>query len=363
MIMTQKQIQLVNIEKELKRLWDEELGKDKIHACLFTLIIYSVKGQRSSFCEQLIQKVISKFPCRVILIMNDEKSGEEYLKTSVKTETLGEGNLKVFCEMIQIDVAGSLLKRVPYITLPQIVPDLPVYLLWTQDPASERVVLPQLAPYAKRIIFDPEGSTNLQTLCQSILELIQKRSSEVGDLTWSSTAGWRQVIASTFDTPDLLVALAQTKILRIQYCRKSISSKQSYRQAAYLQAWLAGQMGWKLEGAEETEGHWRMAYRRLSYEIAVILTPQENGELEEGDILSLEQESHRNRLHFVFQRHPKTEQVVIQRSDQESCQLPYSSHLGSSTRGQEIINEIFSFSTSSHYSTALQILSQTPWGK
>src|SRR5262249_6423514 len=153
----QNQIQIADLNEELTRLWDEEQGQKKIRASLFSLILYVQKSEKTAFYQSLNKSVVSKFPSRVILIINETNAKENYLRTTVFSETIGEQELKIFCEIIQIEVSGKLIERVPFLILPHILPDLPVYLLWTQDPSLENAVLPHLEPLANRIIFDSES--------------------------------------------------------------------------------------------------------------------------------------------------------------------------------------------------------------
>jgi len=122
--MMTEEIELVDIEGELKRLTDEELGKKRTRACFFNLIIYAQKNERQPYYSSLIDGVLAKFPCRVFFITS-EVGQRDYLRTHVTTKTLAEG---IFCEVIHIDFSGSLGERVPFILLPHIIPDLPLYL-------------------------------------------------------------------------------------------------------------------------------------------------------------------------------------------------------------------------------------------
>lgn len=362
----QNLIQLANINEELKRLWDEEQGKDKIRACLFNLIIYSQKAERASFCKEMIHSVISKFPCRVIVITTDDQTKEDYLRTGVTTETVTVGVSQIFCEIIQVEVAGKLIERVPFIVLPHILPDLPVYLLWTQDPSTENAVLPHLLPFAKRIIFDSEATVDLQKFSQSVLSLVDHFECELGDLNWSALNGWRRIITTVFDTPEMLIRLVQSHIVRIGYFRNPTQfHPHNEIEAAYLQAWLAAQLGWSFQSIENNEGNVRLSYKRLSQDVAIFLTPVEDKgfSLSPGALISLEIESYRSKAHIVFKRHPDTRQVFIQYSDEECCELPLFLLLGGTQHGQEIIEEIFYTHPGQHYKNMLQVLSQIPWRK
>jgi hypothetical protein len=83
----QNPIQLADINEELIRLWDAEQGQKKVRASLFNFILYVQKAERAGFYQSLIKSVVSKFPCRVMMILNDTQQAEEYLRTSVSSET------------------------------------------------------------------------------------------------------------------------------------------------------------------------------------------------------------------------------------------------------------------------------------
>lgn len=352
------EIKLANIDEELKRLWDEEQGKSKVRACLFNLIIYTQKTGRDQFYRDMIKSVVSKFPSRVILISSDDKSTESCLRTNVTTETIGEGELQVFCEVIEIDVAGDLHKRVPYIVLPHILSDLPLYLLWTQDPSKESTILPSLEKFARRIIFDPEASIDLQKFSQTVLALTQNFHCEIGDLNWSALSGWRKIFTSIFNTPENLALLEQSKRIRITYNKHEQFNE---IKAAYLQGWLAARFNWKFQAIEYLEGNIRLSYKLPTHDIEILLAPENYEQLPSGALVSIEIESLQKKAHFIFKRHLETRRVLIQYSDQDHCDLPYYTYLTGVQEGQEIVEEIFYQSTGTHYQNMLGVLTQIPW--
>lgn len=352
-------IQLANIDEELKRLWDEEQGKNKIRACLFTFIVYAQKTKYASFDKDVIQSIISKFPCRIILIICDDEAKEDALRTSVSLEA---PNQNVFCETIQVEVAGALIQRVPFIVLPQILPDLPVFLFWMQDPSQEHTVLPALEPFASRILFDAQSTTNLTSFSRSVIALMDRFECQIGDLNWSALTGWRTLLAQTFEDPDLLDALIQSSFIQINYCgshEKGFSF--ALLKAAYLQAWLAAQLGWTFKSLEQKEELICLHYSQRGREIAIHLIPIETAELPKGTIHSIEMESDAKQSHTVFTRHPSTKQVFIQYSDQECCHLPHALFLKGDQPGQAVIDEIFSLGSKEHYRAMLETFSQIPW--
>ncbi len=355
-------IQLTDLNEELARLWEEEVGQKKTRASLFNLIFYVQKTERTEFYQSLIKSVVGKFPCRVMFILYDDQAPEPYLRTSVSSETLGEGENQVFCEIIHIEVAGKLSERVPYIILPQILSDLPVYLLWTQDPTTESTILPYLEPFADRILFDSESTLDLQQYCRSVLSLKKRFHCATSDLHWSTVSGWRALFAQVFNDPESVLSLAQSKFIRINYNNiKGQHLKHTYIKAAYLQAWLASRLSWKFEAIESNEGNIRLAYRRPLQEVIFLLVPQEAPSLPPGAILSVEIESVKNNGHYSFKRELHSNQVSIQYSKNDLCDLPYRYYLNGNSESQEIVEEIFYPSGGKHYRDMLEMLASTPW--
>lgn len=344
-----EEIQLINIDDELKKLWDEEKGKNRIRACFFNLVIYAEKKRQDEY-QKLIESVISKFPCRVILISVD-KVGGVYLNANVKTVAVTE---EIFCEIIEIDVGGECEKRIPFLVIPHILPDLPLHLLWSVDPSTEKTLLPSLEPYATRIIIDSTHTPNIQNYCKDVLEIIKTVQCNIGDLNWSSLRSLRSLFRSTFDTYENYLKLVNTKLLKIHYTEKNEV------RAAYFQGWLASQLNWQFKNFERVEGNIRLSYARPTHEIVVLLVPEKTTDsYPEGVLTSIELESSLDKVCLSMKR--EKNRVFVQYSDKDKCDLPYCTFLKGMKEGEEIIQEIFYTTGGTHYKNTLSFLSQIPW--
>lgn len=359
MKLIENQIQLTDIDGELKRLWEEQ-GKDKIRASLFNLIIYIQNDSRGDYYQRVVKLVVSKFPCRVLMIIANENPNEAYLKTGVSTETFGIEEVQIYCEIITIEVAGKLKERVPFIILPHLLPDLPIYLLWCEDPAKQNPILSHLESISDRILFDAAAADSVRNYCQTVLTLIRRFESEIADLSWTAISGWRSLFAAAFGNAESFFSISQSKLIRIFYSQKS-SEKKEYKaeiQALYFQAWLASRMNWKFKGFEIIEGNIRITYSRPMNEVVVLLTPQTIDGIKQGGLISIELDSFKDKSHFSFKRLPQTRQVYMQYSDKERCDLPTVTNLSGIAEGQEIIEEIFYPSANERFKDTLDLLAE-----
>lgn len=353
MASTVQDVEITNIHKELTKLWDKEQGENKIRASLFNLIIYVPTGQRIKLFDSIVNNVVNKFPCRVLMISSDEKSSHDKLHTAVSSHTIGEGKQSIYCEIIRIEVSGKYIERVPFLVIPNIQADLPIYMLWTQDPLTPNPVFPKLARIANRVIFDAESTANLQKYSQRLLEVEQEYGIEVGDLNWSALAPWRKLLAEIYNDPQMLNHLGNCSEISITYNKKeSPLHPHTEIEAAYLQAWLASRLGWKLKSF--------LTYLNEKEKVKISIESTQV-ELPPGAIVSLEMMSKKTGGHLRCQRDPNSIQVHAQFSDREQCFLPTTHILTGAQEGQEILNEIFYPASMEHFGCALTMLTNTKW--
>jgi glucose-6-phosphate dehydrogenase assembly protein OpcA len=248
---TQQIVTPDQIEPKLKEIWDSLAKENKTRACLFNLIVFNRYSPRTDYVRSIVQKVIDKFPCRVLFISEDPKADKAYLKTAVSVVVAEGPESSVACDYIDIGVAGDDLKKAPFLLLPHLIPDLPVTLLWTEDPSVDHSLFEPLRQLANRIIFDSESANSLLDFSKMVLSLNEK-GYDVADLNWARTEGWRDLIGSLFNTPERLEGLQDLATLSIQYNARSTEFFCHLKiQAMYLLSWLFQRLHWNFKCASK----------------------------------------------------------------------------------------------------------------
>lgn len=330
-----------NIESELLRMWDS-LSKEKVRACLFNLIIFHSLSPRTPYIRDIVQKVSEKYPCRVLFISADPKAKESYLQTAVSV--LGATNP---CEIIEIHVAGHEIEQVPFILFPHIIPDLPVSLLWTEDPSLPHPLFKPLTKLASRVIFDSESADSLPAFSKAVLALRQELSIDTADLNWARTEGWRDLLASLFRSGQKLEQIHDIRITHNAratefFCHLKV-------QSLYLLAWLSSCLGWKFKKSSP-DLHFEFTGQRAE------IHATEWEKLGPGTIISVDLATEDNHLYQCARVPAQYHSVNIQISCPEKCELPYQFILGQTATGQSLVKEIITQGTSAHYLQMLQTL-------
>jgi glucose-6-phosphate dehydrogenase assembly protein OpcA len=330
-VSTQQIVKPEAIESQLREIWERLAKENKMRACLFNLIVFNRYSSRTDYIREIVQKVIDKFPCRVLFISEDPEHQKPYLKTAVSVVVASQGEGAIACDYIDIGVAGNDLEKAPFVLLPHLIPDLPVTLLWTEDPSIPHPLFPRLTQFSHRIIFDSECADNLLTFSQTVLSLNEK-GHDVADLNWARTEGWRDLITSLFHSPDRLAQLEDLQSLNILYNERTTEQFCHLKiQSMYLLSWLACRLRWK----------------DRSPQCKIESTKWEK--LGPGTIIAIRFMTKHNEIFDCARIFERYHCVVIQISSSDQCELPYQFLLGQTATGHSLVKEICIKGTSTHY--------------
>lgn len=327
------------IEPELLKLW-EQLSKDKIRACLFNLIVVNRLSSRTDYIRKIVQTVSGKYPCRVLFITLDDQEKTPSLKTAVSVI----GDQQVVCDYIDIKVSGSDIGKVSLLILPHLIPDLPVSLLWTEDPTENHSLFEPLVNLSHRVIFDSESASNLLSFAKTVLKL-HEREIDTADLNWARTGGWRDLLASVFTSSQKLekiqnIRLAYNEQKTDWFCHLKI-------QSMYLIGWLSSRLKWKFQQMKEPL-HFLFENKTAEMQSA------QWSKLSPGALISIDLATSDGFLYQCSRDKDAFHSVSIQISSEKECQIPYQYHLEKAATGRSLIKEITNRGTSPHYLETLQ---------
>lgn len=347
---TPQRVEPEAIEEKLIEIWEQLAKENTMRACLFNLIVFNRCSNRTDYIRSIVNKVIEKFPCRLIFISEDPKSPTPHLNTTVSVIMPQGPSSTIACDHIDIDVAGDETERVPYLLLPHILPDLPVTLLWVENPCLTHPLFTPLLNLSDRIIFDSESSDNLLIFSETVLQLKQKNSIDIADLNWARTEGWRDLLISIFDSEVRVEELKNIAKIKIVYNGKSTENFLHLKiQSLYLLSWLSSRMNWHCKKAVPGL-HFEFEYTNATIEA----TDWE--QIEAGAIISVTLINKKGQTFECSRIKDRFHYVSIQISSEEKCDLPYQFLLDQTATGPSLVKEICVKGTSKHYLEMLRYL-------
>ena len=347
------------IQDELNRIWESLETTNTTRACLFNLIFYTQKNYRVGYIQKLAQAVIEKFPARVIFVTVDKTNPQDQLITQVSILTSSKGDYDVACDFIQIDASGASQVKVPFVILPQILPDLPVYLVLAEDPSHDDPLANELKQFAHRLIFDSEATNNLSHFASSALHHAATSHADIADLNWARIESWRDMLSAAFYSPERIEDLRKINSVQLTYNSHSSTYFCHTRiQSLYLQAWLACQLQWTLTQVRLEKEVLSIDYTRGKSPLEISLIPMSNANLPPGLILTMELTTSEG-SHFCFQRNLESiHQITFNASTPQQCELPCKYIFAKAESGHSLVKEICHRGTSQHFVNALKLLKQ-----
>lgn len=352
---SKEKIDSKSIQTELNRLKESQPNDTQGKASLFNLVVYAHDSKRLDYFKKIVDLVMDQFPCRIIFIQSDEHNTHTSLEVRVPSNSKGTAN------QICVTATGEGLDRVPFLIFPHLIPDLPIYLFWSEDLTKDAQVLPFLKGLATRIIIDSENTEDLQQFSQSILKQLDSSPTELVDMNWVRIAGWRQIISRAFDSKDRVNLLRKATSIRIVYNDLyDPHFSQPKTQAIYLQAWLSSCLGWNFEKARMGKEKTILYYvNEDAIPIRIDLEPQLRKDLPPEEIIEVEISDPKN-YDCIFSRKNISE-IGVKASNQYQCLLPFTLLLPNLQSGRSFMQEIFYQRISNQYPKVLKMISQLNW--
>ena len=114
----------------------------------------------------------------------------------------------VACDRIEISLSPTQEERLISVAIPNLITDLPVYVVWAEDP-SKKGPPPEIMKGVTRFIFDSEASDNLKTFATALLS-VQK--SDITDLKEALNRNGIDLIAEKVEVEPVVVGLLEYEV-------------------------------------------------------------------------------------------------------------------------------------------------------
>lgn len=241
------EVAISQIETSLNSIWEME-GEARAKASLLNFVAYTEQLDSLPELSQLLQRVQSQIPCRVLLVVTQPQSTVSRVRAWIaafcQTEPnpKGEGIVRQICsEQLTLSFEGGAVEGWENLVFAHLDSDLPMVLYWPLELPIEPN--PSLWRYVDRVIYDSSNWTNFVENIDSMHRISSisltgeglglKRRLNLCDLNWTRLLPYRFAFASLFDS-----VAAQEEIPRLHRLEIQHSPGQEF--AAYLFAgWIA----------------------------------------------------------------------------------------------------------------------------
>jgi len=348
------------VEDRLEKIMEKLQGKNKMRASLFNMVVYAKKNQRDAYYREIIQKLIERFPSRILFVIENTES-KNIMELSVSVLSAAEGESSIVCDLIEIEVASDRRKEVPFAILPHLLPDLPIYLLWGDDPSKEDPLSFNLERLAHRTIFDSEVTDELFSYAKAIYKHMENTRSQIADLNWGRIENWRNLISSLFHSESLLRQFENCDHIDIYYNdlpTPYISHTKT--QSIFLIFWIAAQFQWKCKRYEYEKDATIAEFTTKNRSIIVRFIPKKIELLKSGRIVQMDVFLTQDEKVSIARNKELLHHIIIQTCHGNACEMTSQQIFEKEESGQSVINEICHDKTSQHYLNMLSLILDIP---
>ena len=267
-------VALSDVESELTRLWGpaaEQVGGPDLDRPSVTRVVLAnlIVARALEGCDRVgavLDALASHYPCRTIVLRPTANAGRNvFAEVSALCHLPAPGMPQVCSERITLCAGPEARDLLPGAVRPLLEADLPCVLWWADVPTSDDPLLRDLSHDATRVLLDPPAGVDARSLGAA---LDPARHPFARDVAWYGITRWRELIAGLFDPPDARRALGA--IASVEVLAHSSNVDCTPRPAAWLAAWLAGQLGWTPLRRETPEpGRIEASFQGPSGEVAV----------------------------------------------------------------------------------------------
>ncbi len=237
------------IEAELARLWGpsaERVGGPDLEnpnvtrVSLANLVVVDL-GPGEARVVSALDTIVARRPCRAIVLRDGEGPERRVMaEVSALCHLPAPGLPQVCSERIVLGAGPNALDLLPGAVFALLEPDLPLILWWVGDPRPASGLFRTLAAESARLIADlPDPAPDLGAL-RALLDC--SACPHGRDLSWFGISAWRELVAQFFDPPGAAETLR--RLGSVEVVAATPPGGGVPRVAAWLAAWLAGQLGW-----------------------------------------------------------------------------------------------------------------------
>lgn len=242
------------LERELARMrrsmgaHAKEQGVPVARASVLNLVIFATRDAHAHRAATTIDDLATRHPSRAIVVLADRRREGVAPDLEMHCRLSDPSALQqVSYEQILIRARGDADRRLASALIPLLLPDLPVFLWWTETPPLETEYFEELLGLADRLIVDSGDFARPDSTLPRLHAVARAGHGRYGltDFNWTRITPWRELVSQFFDVPAWRPFLDGVTGIRIGFAVDADGREIHPSQPLLLIGWLASRLGWR----------------------------------------------------------------------------------------------------------------------
>jgi len=241
------------LERELARMrrsmgaHAKEQAVPVARASVLNLVVFATRDAHARRAAATIDQLATRHPSRAIVLLADRQREGIAPGLELHCHLSHPGGLQqVSYEQILIRARGDADQRLASAVIPLLLPDLPVFLWWTETPPVDAPYFEQLLGLADRLIVDSGDFARPDRTLARLHAVARAGHGRYGltDFNWTRITAWRELVSQFFDVPAWRPFLDGVTGIRIGFAVDADGREIHPSQALLFIGWLASRLGW-----------------------------------------------------------------------------------------------------------------------
>jgi glucose-6-phosphate dehydrogenase assembly protein OpcA len=256
-------------------------------ASLLNMVVYAEHEERALQASRVVEDLAGHHPSRALIVAArpSQEDGHIEAELAAHSHLSPEVEQQVCCEEVLLRVSGRSARHLHSVIVPLLVPDLPVYLWWTEPLPEETHLLHELMAAADHLIVDTQV---LGHHVEGLLRLSRLAGSEpntgVGDLSWDRTGPWREMLRQQRGINEMRHHLGSVESVEVRYADGRGADHAG--QALLFLSWLALELGWDTKAVSGHRPH-HLSIRHEDRTIGLHLRPVQYPAVQQGWLVAV----------------------------------------------------------------------------
>jgi len=281
----------------------KEQGISVARASVLNLVVFATRDAHARRAASTIDDLAMRHPSRAIVVVTDRDRAGHDAELEMRCRLPHSGpSQQVSYEQILIRARGDADRRLASAVIPLLLPDLPVFLWWTETPPFDAPFFDELLTLADRLILDSADFARPDRTLPRVHSVARAGHGRYGvtDFNWTRITPWCELVMQFFDVPAWRPYLDTITGIRVGFAVDADGREIHPSQALLFIGWLASRLGWTAveQLAPSEAGGLLFSMKRADgVEFPVRIRPRFIRGLEEGDLSGLRIQSEQGGKH------------------------------------------------------------------
>jgi glucose-6-phosphate dehydrogenase assembly protein OpcA len=250
-------LDVARIEAELGKLRYVAAGEPAsgegfaLRTSLLNMVVYAEHEDRADHASRMIEDLASHHPSRALVLIGNPSDTESHIEAQLAAHChiSREVDQTVCCEEVTLRVSGRAAGHLHSLVAPLLIPDLPIYVWWTEPLPEENHQFHELLDLSDRLIVDSATFGDQLSDLKRLHYLLQEApGATIGDLTWARVNMWRQLLRQQRRVQEVRHHMDAVTSVEVSYAGGTSDSAPAAQAYLFL-GWIAEELDWDVTTA------------------------------------------------------------------------------------------------------------------